>query len=166
MDIFKMGADVLRQKAEDVKEIDGRIADLLEEMIETMILAPGIGLAGPQVGVPLRLFVMNVEENEFDRVINPVILETGGVSTYNEGCLSVPGIYEDVVRPDWIKVKYLDENGKEHIVERDELWARCFLHEYDHLEGKLFVDYLNKKQLRFNRIELATIEREGKKQNK
>jgi len=165
MEIYKFGANILRDKALPVTEINQLILDLLEEMIETMILAPGIGLAAPQVGYALRMFVMNVDEGVFERIINPEVLEVRGVSTFNEGCLSFPKMYMDVVRSDWIRVRYLDEKGKEIVRERDGLWARCFLHELDHLDGKLFVDHFSKKQFRQIRDNLTVIEQTGLVQN-
>jgi peptide deformylase len=148
MEVYKFGSDVLRTPALEVKEITEEIKSLLDDMIETMILAPGIGLAGPQVGKSLRLFVMNVEEGVYEKIINPEILNSSGVDTYNEGCLSFPEIFADVVRSKKIKVRYLNENGVEIVREADGLWARCFQHEFDHLNGRLFVDHLSKKQLR------------------
>jgi|SaaInl4_135m_RNA_FD_contig_81_79599_length_1438_multi_3_in_0_out_0_2 peptide deformylase len=165
MKIFKFGAEILRSSSTEVGAITDELIDLMDNMIETMILAPGIGLAAPQVGWDQRLFVMNIHEEEFDKIINPKILETGGMCTFHEGCLSFPQLFADVVRPEWIRVQYINEDGEEVVQEKDGLWARCFLHEFDHLEGKLFVDYLSKKQLKQLREELSRIEDEGLLQN-
>lgn len=165
MEIYKYGSDVLRTPAQPIENITDEIRDLLDDMIETMILAPGIGLAAPQVGHALRMFVMNTEEDQFHKIINPVIIKAEGISTFNEGCLSFPELFADVVRPDWIRVKYLTENGEEVELERDGLWARCFQHELDHLQGRLLVDHLTQKQLRKMRQELDQIEKIGFEQN-
>ena len=157
MEIYKFGSEILRAETRGIEKITDEIRDLLDDMIETMILAPGIGLAAPQVGRDLRMFVMNTEENQFDKIINPKIIEASGVSTFNEGCLSFPELFADVARPDWIKVSYLNEDG---------LWARCFQHELDHLDGRLLVDHLTQKQLRKMREELNQIEELGLQQNK
>ena len=113
MEIYKFGSEILRAETRSIEEITDEIRDLLDDMIETMILAPGIGLAAPQVGHDLRMFVMNTEENQFDKIINPQVVESSGVSTFNEGCLSFPELFADVARPDWIKVRYLNEDGEE-----------------------------------------------------
>ena len=165
MEIFKFGSDVLRTPTQSILQVTDEIRDLLDDMIETMILAPGIGLAAPQVGHELRMFVMNTEEGQFHKIINPVILQAEGISTFNEGCLSFPELFADIVRPEWIKVKFLNEDGEEVEMERDGLWSRCFQHELDHLDGRLMVDHLTHKQLRKLREELEQIEKLGSKQN-
>tara|TARA_Y100000589_G_scaffold51246_1_gene42692 strand:+ start:897 stop:1397 length:501 start_codon:yes stop_codon:yes gene_type:complete len=166
MEIYKYGSDILRVETQSIEKITDEIRDLLDDMIETMILAPGIGLAAPQVGHDLRMFVMNTNEDQFDKIINPTILEVDGVSTFNEGCLSFPELFADIARPDWIKVRYLNEDGEECELQRDGLWARCFQHELDHLNGRLLVDHLTQKQLRKMREELSQIENIGRQQNK
>lgn len=165
MEIYKYGSKVLRSATDEIKDVNGELLDFMDGMIETMILAPGIGLAAPQVGSSLRVFVMNTEEGKFDKIINPKILKTDGMESFNEGCLSFPQLFADVVRPEWIQVQYINEDGEEVVRESEGLWARCFLHEFDHLEGKLFVDYLSKKQLRQMKEELAQIEAVGLTQN-
>lgn len=165
MEIYKFGADILRASALEVSEITEEIKELLDDMIETLILAPGIGLAGPQVGKPLRLFVMNVTEGVYDKIINPEIISSSGIDTFNEGCLSFPEIYAGVVRPKEIKVRYLNENGEEITRTADGVWARCFQHEFDHLNGRLFVDHLSKKQLKRLKSELKNISQTGQNQN-
>jgi len=165
MEIYKYGAEVLRSATAEITEVNGQLVDLMDDMIETMILAPGIGLAAPQVGLDLRLFVMNIEEGEFDKIINPKILKAEGMCTFHEGCLSFPQLFADIVRPEWIRVQYINEDGEEVVRDKDGLWARCFLHEFDHLEGKLFVDYLSKKQIKQIKDELDLIQKEGLLQN-
>lgn len=164
MEIYKYGSEILRSATTELKTINTEILHLMDDMIETMILAPGIGLAAPQVGKDLRIFVMNIQEGIFDKIINPKILKSEGMSTFHEGCLSFPQLFADVVRPEWIKVQYINEDGEEVVREEEGLWARCFLHEFDHLEGKLFVDYLSKKQIRQMKDELELIQREGLRQ--
>jgi peptide deformylase len=165
MEIYRYGAKVLRGSSQQVEKISDELLELMDAMMETMILAPGIGLAAPQVGRDLRLFVMNVQENEFQKVLNPRILKTSGVTTFNEGCLSFPQLFADVVRPEWVRVEYLNEEGEIVVEEHDGLWARCFLHEVDHLEGKLFIDYLSHKQLKLLKEALGEIESAGLRQN-
>lgn len=164
MEIYKYGSEILRSATTEVEVISPEIIHLMDDMIETMILAPGIGLAAPQVGKDLRIFVMNIEDGIFDKILNPKILKTEGMSTFHEGCLSFPQLFADVVRPEWIRVQFINEDGEEVVREAEGLWARCFLHEYDHLEGKLFVDYLSKKQIRQMKDELELIQKEGLRQ--
>jgi peptide deformylase len=135
----------LRKKAEPVKSVDAALQQLIDDMFETMYEAPGIGLAATQVDVHRRLLVADVS-NEKDEpwvLINPVILEKNGVEVTEEGCLSVPGYYEAVERAEHIRVRYLDRDGAEVENEFEGLLAVCVQHEMDHLEGKLFVDYLS-----------------------
>ncbi len=141
MKVFKLGEDILRQKAVEVETIDDEIKNLIEEMFETMYDENGIGLAGPQVGKNLRLFVIELDD-EIRRVfINPQIISTSQeTSMYDEGCLSIPGVYQEIERPVRITVQALNENGKAFTIEADDLLARAIQHEYDHLEGMLFID--------------------------
>jgi peptide deformylase len=135
----------LRTRAEPVEVVDDALRSLIDDMFETMYDAPGIGLAATQVDVHKRLLVADVS-SEHDNpwvLINPVIIEQDGVEVTEEGCLSVPGFYEEVERAEHIKVRYLDRNGKEVESEFEGLLAVCVQHEMDHLEGKLFVDYLS-----------------------
>ncbi len=135
------GNEALREKAEKVEEVNDEIRNLLDDMVETMLDAPGIGLAGPQIGINKMIFVFGIEEDNIRKVINPEIIEFGEeIVEMEEGCLSIPGIYKNVKRPEKIKVKYLNENGQEIIEELDSILARIFQHEYDHLFGELFVD--------------------------
>lgn len=137
------GDEVLRKKCRNVDEINERVLTLIEDMIDTMYEADGVGLAAPQVGILKRIFVVDVYDDFGPRVfINPEILETRDSQLGEEGCLSVPGVTEDVERPDYVKVKALNEKGEEFILEAEELLARAICHENDHLNGVLFVDYL------------------------
>lgn len=141
--IRKNGDEVLRKKCKPVKEITQRTIKLIEDMADTMYEADGVGLAAPQVGILQRIFVIDVYDDHGLRVfINPEILEVSGSQIGEEGCLSVPNEFEDVERPNYVKVKALNEKGEEFILEGTELLARAILHENDHLEGKLFIDYL------------------------
>lgn len=141
--IRKNGDDVLRKKSKNVDEINQRTITLLKDMAETMYDADGVGLAAPQVGILKRIFVIDVYDDEGLRVfINPEILETRGSQIGEEGCLSVPGELEDIERANYVKVKALNERGEEFILEAEELLARAVLHEYDHLEGTLFIDHI------------------------
>ncbi len=135
----------LRTRAEPVAEVTDEIRQLASDMLETMYAAPGIGLAATQVNVHKRMLVADVsEEKDAPHVfINPEILEQEGVETMEEGCLSVPGVYETVSRADWIRVRALGTDGEPFEMELDGLLAVCVQHEMDHLEGKLFVDYLS-----------------------
>ncbi|MFQ5640299.1 MAG: peptide deformylase [bacterium] len=138
------GSSVLRQKTSPVIEIDQTIRDLVEDMVETMIEAEGIGLAGPQVDECISLCVVNMglieDDVEAKAFINPVILSEEGTAVLEEGCLSIPEIREDVRRPEKIIVKYTDINGIEHQEKCDGLLARVLQHEIDHLNGVLFID--------------------------
>lgn len=137
------GDEVLRKKCKPVKEITQRTLKLIEDMADTMYEADGVGLAAPQVGILQRIFVVDVYDDYGLRVfINPEILEVSGTQIGEEGCLSIPNELEDVERPNYVKVKALNEKGEEFILEGTDLLARAILHENDHLEGKLFIDYL------------------------
>ncbi len=135
----------LRTAAKPVEQVDDELRALIDDMFETMYDAPGIGLAATQVDVHKRLLVCDVsEERDAPLVfINPELVETEGEEEMDEGCLSVPGIYETVQRAERIKVRALDRNGEEFEMDADGLLAVCIQHEMDHLEGKLFVDYLS-----------------------
>lgn len=141
--IRKIGDTVLRQKCRKVEKIDDRLLTLIDDMFDTMYDADGVGLAAPQVGILKRLFVIDIGEGPLV-FINPEILETRGSQTGDEGCLSVPGRYEEVTRPNYVKARALNEKGQEFEIEGEELLARAILHEYDHLDGTLFVDKLEK----------------------
>ncbi|OCL27937.1 peptide deformylase [Orenia metallireducens] len=140
--IREIGDPVLRTKAKEVEEVTDKTRRLLNDMAETMYDAPGVGLAAPQIGISKRIVVIDVGSGLFE-LINPEIIESS-VKTYidNEGCLSIPGKTAKVERAYKVKVKALDRDGKEIIVEGKGLLARALQHEIDHLDGKLFVDYL------------------------
>ena len=137
-----VGDPVLRQRSPEITTIDGRLAKLAEDMLVTMYDAPGVGLAAPQVGVEKRMFVYDVGDGAHT-VINPVISESRGEWAYEEGCLSVPGLSWDIVRPKELLLTGVDLDGNDVAVEADELLARCFLHELDHLDGVLLLERLD-----------------------
>lgn len=138
-EIRTMGDDVLAKTCKEVKAMTPRTKILIEDMIDTMYEAMGVGLAAPQVGILKRIVVIDVGEGPMV-LINPVILETSGEQTGDEGCLSVPGKAGQVTRPNYVKVKALNENMEEVIYEGEELLARAFCHEIDHLDGHLYVE--------------------------
>ncbi len=129
------GDPVLTKKSRPVEQMTPRISELITDMLDTMYDAMGVGLAAPQVGILKRIVVIDVGEGPIV-LINPEILETGGEQTGDEGCLSVPGMAGQVTRPNYVKVKALDVNMNEVIYEGEELLARAFCHEIDHLDGK------------------------------
>ena len=135
----------LRKKAVPVEHVDDDLRALIDDMFETMYAAPGIGLAATQVDVHRRLLVADVSADKDDPhvFINPVITEQDGVTVTEEGCLSVPGYYEEVERAEHVRIRYLDRDGAEQEGEFEGLLAVCVQHEIDHLDGKLFVDYLS-----------------------
>ncbi len=136
------GDPVLRQVAKDVTDIDGKLAKVCDAMLETMYEEPGLGLAATQVGIQKRFFVYDFGEGP-GTIINPVIQETRDEWIYEEGCLSVPGLHWDISRPKEIHITGYDLNGQEISIEADELQARLFQHELDHLEGILLIDRLD-----------------------
>ena len=138
-EIRTMGDEVLTKVCKEVKMKTPRTAILIEDMLDTMYEAQGVGLAAPQVGVLRRIVVIDVGEGPII-LINPEILETSGEQTGDEGCLSVPGKAGCVTRPDYVKVKALDENMEEVVYEGEGLLARAFCHEIDHLDGHLYVE--------------------------
>lgn len=140
---------VLRQVSKPVEMVDSRVQQFADDMLETMYDAPGIGLAAIQVGEPIRMLVIDVSGEEEDRkpqvFINPEILTSSDVrSTYEEGCLSIPGYYAEVDRPAEIKVKYLDRDGKQQELDASGILATCLQHEIDHLDGVLFIDHISR----------------------
>ena len=164
--ILRYGDEVLHQPAAPVGDITTEILQLIDDMIQTMYTAPGIGLAAPQVGIGLRIFVadISVGRNPTDLItfVNPEFVERDGMQLEEEGCLSVPGFQATVARPSRAVVKGLDREGQEQVIEGTGLLARCFQHEMDHLEGTLFVDRLRglQKDLIVRRIKKLT--RSGK----
>jgi peptide deformylase len=144
--IRQFGDPALRQRASDVEQITDVHRRLVADMLETMRVAPGVGLAGPQVGVMERIFVWEVDE-EFGAVINPKITWTSDDAVeWEEGCLSLPGLYYSLSRPGRVRVEGIDENGDPVAIDADELLARVFQHEIDHLDGVLFIDHLPEEQ--------------------
>ena len=137
--IRKIGDPVLNKKCREVTEVTDKIKILIGDMLETMYDAMGVGLAAPQVGILKRIVVIDVGEGPIV-LINPEILETSGEQTGDEGCLSVPGMAGQVTRPNYVKVKAMDEDMNEVIYEGTELLARAFCHEIDHLDGKMYTD--------------------------
>jgi len=135
----------LRTKATAVEVVDDALRELISNMFETMYAAPGIGLAATQVDVHKRLLVTDItpDKSEPYVFINPEILEKDGVTVSDEGCLSVPGYYEEVERAEHIRVRFLDRQGEQQEIDAEGLLAICIQHEIDHLDGKLFVDYLS-----------------------
>ena len=131
--------EVVRKKCKEVKEITPNLLTLLDDMADTMYEANGVGLAAPQVGILKRAVVIDIGEGLVE-LINPVILETSGSQIDDEGCLSVPGKYAPVDRPNYVKVKAMDRDGNEFIIEGEELMARALCHEIDHLDGILYID--------------------------
>ena len=142
----------LRNHAAPVERVDDSIRRLLDDMLETMYEAPGIGLAATQVNVAVRVIVVDISEDKSQplALVNPRLVTAEGELETEEGCLSVPGVYETVTRPDRIRVEALDRDGKLFALDADGMLAVCIQHEMDHLDGKLFVDYLS--QLKRQRI--------------
>jgi peptide deformylase len=143
--IRKVGDEILRKKSRKVENIDDRLKILADDMAETMYHASGVGLAAVQVGVLKRLIVVDAGEG-LVKLINPEILETEGEQLDIEGCLSLPGVRENVKRPSRVKVKALDMEGKETIIEGSDFFARALCHEIDHLDGILFIDRAEKNE--------------------
>jgi peptide deformylase len=141
------GDPVLRQRAPEITEIDGRLKILADDMVATMYEAPGVGLAAPQVGVQKRLFVCDLHDDKGPRcVVNPKMSDARGEWTYEEGCLSVPGLSWPIVRPKEIHLTGFDLDGNEISIEADDFEARVYQHELDHLDGVLLVDRLDPDQ--------------------
>lgn len=163
LDILHFPDPRLRQVCEPVAQVDDSIRQLIDDMFETMYDAPGIGLAAIQVNVHKRVLVTDVSEDESEPLvfINPQIIEADGHEVMQEGCLSVPGFYEEVERAERIKVRALDRNGETFEMACDGLQAVCIQHEIDHLDGKLFVDYIS--PLKRNRIQkkLEKLKKQG-----
>ncbi len=144
MEVMTLGEEVLRQKAQPVPEIDDSVRDLVREMFVTMEEKDGVGLAAPQVGKSLRLFVIKVDDGVERTFINPQIVATSQETCgYEEGCLSIPKSWENVTRPERVTVQALNERGRRFTLEADGLLARAIQHEYDHLEGILFIDRID-----------------------
>jgi len=143
---------ILKQKSQEVSEFNEELHQLLDDMYDTMVAKNGVGLAAIQIAEPKRVLIINIPIEEQDgaqpkentlEVINPVFLEKSGKTKYQEGCLSVPGFYEDVERFKYVKLKYQDRYGNEHIIEDEDFLAIALQHEFDHLEGHLFIEKLS-----------------------
>ena len=141
------GDPVLREVSEAVDEINGEVKDLVSGLIDTLKKASGLGLAAIQIGVPKRVFIVDLSAMDITQsltvFINPEILETSGEAEFEEGCLSFPGIYEKITRPARVRIRATGPDGKEFELHADGLAARAILHEYDHLEGKLYIDHMS-----------------------
>ncbi len=151
LEIFKLGSKTLRTEAKRISKVDNQIRNLAKDMLQSMYSAKGIGLAGPQVGISKELLVIdiNFEDSAAEPLIliNPEITAFGStLNSYEEGCLSIPGVYLNVVRPSTIKLKFRDEMGRPRKMNADGLLARCIQHEVDHLKGILFVDRVTSKE--------------------
>ncbi len=163
LDILEFPDPRLRTVAKPVTQVDDAVRALIDAMFETMYAAPGIGLAASQVDVHQRLLVLDVSENSDAPMvfINPEILEQDGEQVYQEGCLSVPGIYADVHRAEHLRVRALDRDGKSFECEAHGVLAVCIQHEMDHLAGKLFVDYLSPLKREMVKKKLAKARRDA-----
>ena len=162
LDILHYPDKRLRTVAKPVAKVDDTIKKLVDDMLETMYAAPGIGLAATQVDVHEQVIVIDVSEDGDQPLclINPVIVEQEGTESCDEGCLSVPDIYETVQRAEKVTVKAMDQNGDEYTLQADEMLAVCIQHEMDHLKGKLFVDYLSPLKLQRIKKRLLKQQRE------
>ncbi|MFW6207335.1 MAG: peptide deformylase [Spirochaetota bacterium] len=147
LDIVTLGDDVLRERVDEIQDINGEIAELAQHMLSTMYTGDGVGLAAPQVGLLKSLFVCHVNGDQPRVFINPQIIGTSQeMLPYEEGCLSIPGVYGDVIRPATITVQAINERGKPFKVDAEGMLARVIQHEMDHLKGVLFIDHLDEKQ--------------------
>lgn len=135
--------EILYKRCKEVKKFDEKLGILLDDMYDTMTKAEGVGLAAPQVGIIKRAVVIDVGNGRIE-LINPEIIETSGSQTGSEGCLSFPGVYGEVERPNYVKVKAQDRNGKWFVIEGEELLARALCHECDHLDGHVFTELVKK----------------------
>ena len=164
--ILRYGADVLHQPARPVAEITPDVLQVVDDMIQTMYAAPGVGLAAPQIGVPLRIFVADISSGrtsgDLITFINPEFVERDGMQLEEEGCLSVPGFNATLARPSRAVVKGLNREGEEQVIEATGLLARCFQHEMDHLEGTVFVDRLRGLQKDLIVRKIKKLSRAGK----
>jgi peptide deformylase len=147
MQIITIGSDLLRQKAAKITKIDVELGKTAQQMLTLLHEGKGVGLAGPQVGLLKRIFVVHVEKDIPRVFINPSIVEASPETVkYEEGCLSIPGVWADVVRPKLVKVQAWNERGRPFTIEAEGILARVILHEYDHLEGMLFIDHLSESK--------------------
>ena len=147
LDIYTIGEDVLREECKDITEFGDEIRMLSDAMLDTLDDADGVGLAGPQVGVSEKIFVVHIRGEKPLVFINPMITETSiETGVYEEGCLSIPGVYHDVVRPLAVTVQAQDVTGRHFTIKADGLLARVIQHENDHLHGKLYIDHLDERE--------------------
>ena len=157
LDVVKLGEESLRQKSVPVEEVNDEIRQLAEDMFETMISYEGVGLAAPQIGKNIRMFVLIADDDVRRVFINPQIIKTSSeVSDYDEGCLSIPQVYETITRPVAVTVQALNEKGRPFTLDADGFLARIIQHEYDHLDGILYIDrgdkdFAEKTELQFKR---------------
>lgn len=166
-EIKKYGETVLREIAQEVDKIDDEILEILDNMVETMHSAKGVGLAAPQVGISKRIFVCDQGDGVVRKVINPVITPlTEKLMDYEEGCLSIPGIYKKVQRPEKIKIEYLNEKGESVTEEVEGFLAIIMQHEYDHLNAVLFVDKVSPMAKRMISKKLQLLKKETLKEKK
>ena len=165
--IYLYGTKVLRKRAQEVAKVTPELAKLAEDMLETMYKSAGIGLAAPQVGHSIRLIVVDITGEEEEKkptfMFNPVVTVTKGECSAEEGCLSVPGVWADVERPETITVEFLDKQGKPSALRNiDGLLARCIQHEIDHLNGVLFVDKISNTDRTLNEGKLKKMAKDSK----
>jgi|LSQX01.3.fsa_nt_gb peptide deformylase len=165
LDIYTLGDEVLRTKAEKITQFDNALSILVDAMFDSMLEADGVGLAAPQVGVSKRLFVVDTrKEGERIAFVNPEIIQMSHESiAHEEGCLSIPGMYYDITRPAKVTVQAQDVNGKSFVLEASGLLARVIQHEYDHLEGVLFIDRMDEES---RKALIASYERRNNKKKK
>lgn len=167
MDIYKFGSKVLRKRAEPVAAVTPELRRLAESMLNSMYDANGVGLAAPQVGHSIRLIVVDVAGDDEERkpfiMFNPEVASARGECTAEEGCLSIPGVWADVTRPEFVTVTYMDEEGKSQTLENaGGLLARCVQHEIDHLEGVLFTDKISATDRTLNEPKLKKLSKESR----
>ena len=166
--IRMLGDPVLREHAKPVTEFDGKLGRMADDMLETMYAAPGVGLAGPQVGISLRLFVLDDGQIGPTFIANPILLDPSGTVVEEEGCLSIPGPYHPTPRSERIRCRGQDVKGKDVEMEGEGLLARIFQHETDHLDGMLYIDRLDEEGRRevladLRRFELGLLEPRARK---
>jgi peptide deformylase len=168
MEILLLGNETLKQKAMRVKHIGPEYIKIAEDLLNSLHKGKGIGLAGPQVGLLERIFAIHIEKDEPRIFINPSIIETSQeMQKFEEGCLSIPGIYADVVRPQTVKIQAWNEKGRPFTLEASGLLARVILHELDHLEGILFIDRLSEQKrnrviAKFEKASMRKVPHKGK----
>lgn len=160
--IRKYGDTILRKRSKEVKDIDGKLIKFINSMKETLIAKKGLGLAAVQVGVLKRIFIAyNSGKDRIITVINPEVIEEKGEEIDMEGCLSFPGIYFSIKRPNKTVVKGYNEEGKEIIIEGEGILSRCFKHEIDHLNGILIIDYATEEEKKFWKEKLENLVKSG-----